>query len=620
MKTNRYIHGTATMVMALSLFACTDSWDDHYDDPNSAGANAPTLLEHIQADPELSEFLRVVNHVGYGSVLSSPQTLTLWAPVITSEQADSIIKVYETQKNTLQKKDQDNAAVTQFLQNHIALSGHSTNTTSNDSVRMWNGKYMVMTNQNLNGIPYLNQNIVASNGIMYKLKTKELFLPGVREIFSLRDNLKHLSDFYLSLDTAYLDTKTSVQRDVVDGEIVYADSVLNQDNPLYDYLSYIQREDSSYLCLAPTDAVWEKEYAAYSPMFNYAPFFDQQTQTERQDSIERLNAAIAVMCGRFFNLHQQKNDYNDSIKNTKYISSPYYYELNVFPKPKEAFDYATGKGILNGLEKEDCSNGMIYYDNEGRINPRFTFQQARYLQVTNSRNYELARLAIGSGTSQTYEPQSGVEIRTVADQAEYDGQTYTFEKLKDKSYIEVKPLAYSSVTNNNNSLIYFYLQNTFANTYYNIYVVMVPAYANREGYSDNEVLPLRFQAYYGDRLLVPQQTSDAMPNASNFPTANKEERFKNGSSNYFNYEGKQVEAICLGKGITFKYSSYNKSTENIEPTVRLRIACSIQNSLFNRGQQTNIMRINRVVYIPFATKEEAEAFDFESSNIKEYIE
>ena len=618
MKTNRYIYGAAALLGLASFGACADAWDEHYESSNDWVANAPTLLEHIQDDPDLAPFLRVAKYVGYESVLNSPQTLTLWCPVITEEQADSVIAVYDKQKQELHKKDQDNAAITQFFQNHISLVRCSSNSTTNEPIKMWNGKVMTVTDNSLNGVPYLKKNIVASNGMMYKLSYNEQFLPNVREAMDLTENITRLADLYTLLDTAYIDVATSVERDVVDGEVVYADSVIIKNNDLYDFLGYIQREDSSYLYMAPTDETWDKEYAEYRPMFNYAPFFDSKEEVERRDSIERLNAALSVIRGRLFNLHIQKNEYRDTITNTQYINSPAYYGLNVF----RSFDSEKGPGILTGLEKQECSNGLLYIDDKGRIDPKLTFLQARYLQPAKSSNYELDRLSIGSGAKATTELQSKIETRTLADEATYEEQTYTFEMLKDRSYIEVQPLTYAGYSGNNNSKIYFYLQNTVANMYYNIYVVMVPAYADREGYDPKSVLPLRFQASYVERLETPRSTTstDLMPNTTKFPV--REVRLRDGNSTYFNYDGQTVQAICLGKALTpFQYSSLMwPGTGRSEPTVRLCVECKIENSKYNRGEQTNIMRINRVIYIPFATEEEANAFELDLSNLKEYKE
>ena len=187
MKTYHYITSLAFAFVgsAFMMMSCADEWDDHYQgDGQGTMTNAPSLLEHVKADPDLANFLRVAQHVGYDKVLGSPQTLTLWAPVITSAQADSVINLYDEQKRTLvtmpdgsqrNTKDKDNTAITQFMQNHMALFGRSVSTTYEDSIRMMNGKYMTLRANDLNGIPFLKKNIVASNGIMYKLSSKETF-------------------------------------------------------------------------------------------------------------------------------------------------------------------------------------------------------------------------------------------------------------------------------------------------------------------------------------------------------------------------------------------------------------------------------------------------------------
>ena len=620
MKTKQYIQGLTFLFGSMALIACADSWDEHYGNngksASESAADAPTLLAHIEADEELRPFLRVVQHVGYDAVLSSSQTFTLWAPVITNDQADSVIAVYDAQKqlrdnNGNLRKDKDNTAITQFIQNHMALSGRSVNSETKDSVRMWNGKYMVLTANDINGVPFKQKNIVASNGIMYKLDGKQIFRPNVREAFALTEKLDSISYFFTLMDDYKLDPEESVRRDVIDGEIVYADSVIKLNNVLYSSLAYIQREDSNYLCLAPTNEVWEAEFAKYRPKFNF------NNEVSDADSLELLNTRLAIIRGRFFNLKEQKNEYQDSIKNTLYVSTSQYWGLNVFMKPRVAWNSATNEGILGGLTPVECSNGLVYVDPDGRIDPSKTFLQTRYLRVSNRRNYELSLLTVGAGDKAEYKDQSEVDQKTVADEVEYGGVIHRFETLKDKSYIEVKPVSYTGVSENNDSQIYFYLRNTFANTYYNFYVVMVPAYANKSGYEDKDCVELRFQATYAERDDQPNSSTNPMPNAAYYKI--RETRLKNleTGTNYFFYDGKDVSAICLGKGLgPFTYSTGG----GLDCAVRLCINSAIQKTKFSKGEQTNVMRINRVIYVPFETKEEADAYELDLSNLKEYIE
>ena len=254
MNTKQYFNAfIALTVMPLAVVSCTDAWDDHSGDEAGSGiVDAPSLWEHVLADPALQPFSKVAKHVGYDAVLQSPQSFTLWAPVITDEQADSVIALYEAQKKEVDnngnlRRDQDNTAITQFMQNHMAMAGRSVSSLTNDSVRMWNGKYMVMTANDLNGVRYREKNIIASNGVMYKLEGKETFFPNLRELLDQKESMDSVAHFYRMLDIYRLDEQASVMQDVVDGEIVYADSVLRLSNDLYSWLAHIEREDSSYI-------------------------------------------------------------------------------------------------------------------------------------------------------------------------------------------------------------------------------------------------------------------------------------------------------------------------------------------------------------------------------------
>ena len=617
--------GCVCCVFATALTSCADEWDNHYQGSLDTSANAPTLYEQVKADPELANFLRVVDHVGYNAVLSSPQTLTLWAPAITAAQADSINKLYDEQRQLLvtlpdgskrNTKDKDNTAVTQFMQNHIALFGHSVNTNYEDSIRMMNGKYMVLTSNDLGGVPFVKKNIVASNGIMYKLGQKEPFFPNVREGLSLDPALKSVAEFYRKFDLYDLDETSSVQMGVVDGEIVYADSVTILSNRLHNTLGYIQREDSSYLFLAPSTEVWKRDSTKYHEYFNYI------STMENRDSVAGLNASMGVLCGRLFNLNMQHDEYVDSIFNTLYVRHADYYGLNVFYNPKGAWNPETNEGILGGLKPQQCSNGLLYVDNEGRIDPKLTFMQNRCLLGSNMRYRTTPQLMVNAER----QPQVAITTHYLLDSIRIDGQLHDFSILKD-NYIEVAPITYQNVTNRNSS-IYFTLPNTVSGVYYNVYVVMVPAFAAQDGYIEDRVRPTRFHVYYNERLMTPRtNTSQTNPNEDpEFESPDRDraltvpEGETHGSGTNFDYNGDQVDIICIDKARKATVSGFN-AFGSVSATQRYRLTTDIRASQINNNTHTNIMRINRLIYIPFETEEEAKNFDLQLSdlsNLKEY--
>ena len=611
---NLNIKQMATLLLgatALNIASCSDEWNSHYDsESGQLVSGAPSLMEHINADPELANFGRVLRHVGYDRVLESPQALTVWAPVITAEQADSVIYLYDLQKNVLGRRDQDNTAITQFVQNHIALFNRSVPSEYNDSIRLLNGKYKVLTGNTIGDVTFEKKNVLASNGILYKLPYAQTFYPNVREGLSILFGLDSVAAFYDSFDRYELNESQSVQMGIVDGKVVYADSVFDLSNRLYS-IGYVAREDSNYLFLAPTNEVWRREYEQNLPLFNYV------NSLANRDSVQRVNAQYAIVRGRIFNINQQKNDYNDSIFNTTYIRMTGYYGLNVYQTPKEA------GGILHGLTPWQCSNGIIYRDTEGRIDPATTFQQVRYISAS-SHQHRMPQARVGEEPR----PLGTMITRSIPDSIHFDVE------LKDKNFIEVEPINYGSSLQggNRNSTIYFYLPNTFSNVFYNVYVVMVPAYASGTvSRDDASNVPTRFKVYHQQRRATPRTSSTSTsPNEDlefDYPndesdgstplTAPADE--PHGSGRYFETSGNDVDVICIARGLQSRLSCYN-AIGTVDPIHRFRITTDVRPSAITNGSMTTKLRINRIIYIPFETKEEAEAYQLDLSNLKEFRE
>lgn len=635
MKTTHYISLLATACLtasALFVGACSDEWDNHYKgEGQQSAADQPSLLEWVKADPDLNQFLRVLQHTGYDKVLDSPQSLTLWAPVISQAEADSVIALYDAQKRQYitmpdgsqrNIQDKDNNAIVQFVQNHIALFGRSVSTEYEDSVRMMNGKYMILQQDNLSGVAFLKKNVVACNGIFYKLAGKETFFPNVRDFLEINSQFSKVAGYYLQFDNYDLDEESSVQRAIVNGNIVYADSVLVLSNRLHSSLGWINREDSSYLFLAPSDELWDREYEQFRPYFNYP------NAMENRDSVADLNAKFSILRGRVFNLNEQRSP-QDSLVNTLHMNSSYYYGLNTFLRP---FDQG---GLLEGLTPWTCSNGQVYMDNGrivknhqgvdtlvGRVDPKLTFMEARYIAASDPDSRRIPLLTVNSAT----QPQVSVLTRAITDTVTYNGQKYSFNFGNTNNYMEMRPVTYTGVVNTNSSM-FFYLRNTLSNVYYNVYLVTVPAYANADGYDESEVRPTRFQVFYSERLMDNRTSTTNNPNddasfdpptkdrALNVPDG--QDQYKAGSS-YFQTSGDQVDYICIDRARLATVSSYNFFGSSNLKAMRYRVTSAVRSPDINSGVQTNVMRIHSLIYIPFNTKEEAEAFDIFSTNITLY--
>ena len=628
MKTLHNIPSLAVALLAASVLtfsACSDEWDKHFDgDDWQTASGQPSLYELIKADGQLSEFLRVLNHTGYDKVLASPQALTVWAPQLTKAQADSVIALYDEQKISLITmpdgsvryiQDKDNKAITQFVQNHIALYGRSVSSLSNDSIRMMNGKYMMLTQKTLNGVAFEGAGKVANNGILYKLQGKETFAPNVREYLSLMPGLDSVAAYFDLYDLYDLDEETSIQRAIIDGKIVYADSVLTRSNRLYSYLGWINREDSSYLFVAPSNEVWRREYAQFLPYFAYS--YSSPQERVLNDSVSRLNAQFAIVRGRLFNIKEQKNyTTRDSLFNTRHVNYNSYYGLNVFDEP-----FASG-GLLAGLTPWNCSNGQLMIDAEGRVDPALTFMESRYILASQRGSMKVAQLLI----NEVAQPVVTATTRSVADSVRFNGKLFDFKQLKDKNFLELRPITYTG-TPNNNSSVYFYLQNTLSNVYYNVYAVMVPAFASADGYQPGDTIPTSFQVFYNERLQQPRTSTDKTDpddeaafgkNGAGEVRLSLPEGETHGSRNSFETTGTDIDVICIDKARKPAISGYNFFSNGNNASMRYRLTTNVRTTSLNRGEQTNVLRINRLIYIPFATEKEAKAFELDLSNLKEY--
>lgn len=642
MKTSRYLKPLASFFLAVGVLgfgSCSDTWDNHYgNEDNQMAADQPSLYELIKADPTLNEFVRVLDKTGYDKVLNGPQALTVWAPQLTAEEADSVIALYNEQKQQLVTmpdgsvrniQDKDNKAITQFLQNHIALYGRSVYEDFSDTIRMMNGKYFHLTDQALANIPFERKNVVANNGVLYVLRGKETFHANVREALLLTEGLDSVAAFYTLFDQYSLDELASVQRGIINGRIVYADSVLNLSNQLYSSLGWINREDSSYLFLAPNNEVWAQELERFRPMFNYTK------EMENRDSVALLNAKMAIIRGRIFNLKAQVGktvEEADTLMNTIYVRDKDYYGMNVFNKVQ----------LLQGLTPWTASNGRLYVDNNNRIDSKLTFLEARYVQAAGN-NFKLGQLYDG----RDFVNLADAEVRTFVDTVTYgkesEAKKFDVRQLKRShylqgdNYLEVTPLTYGSTKSGR---IYFYLPNTLAGVYYNVYVVMVPAFLNSDGYNSSDVLPLRFSAYFHERLdsirtealdsafLQQYPNEDLKYEASKkdnthiLSVPDSETQYRDNATNFL-ASGNDVDVICIDKARKCSMSSYNQlgRAENI---MRYCLVTTGRKSAIG-STQTDVMRINRIIYIPFETAKEAEDFDIRNylnddatSNLKEY--
>ena len=611
-------------VALIGLSACSDTWDEHYVGGDiQTSIDAPSLLAQVKSDPSLGNFLKVLQATGYDKVLDSPQALTLWAPVISADRADALIADYQSQKIG-GIRDEDNTVINQFIKNHLALYNNSVSATLPDTtIKMLNGKYLDLTKTSIDGKEFVVKNSPACNGIFYKLDTEMTFHPNIREYLELNAEFDSIASFIKAYDKYELNERQSVQKGLDSlGLTVYADSVLDMHNDLLNmFSSFIQREDSDYTFIAPVNDVWKEQYDRFFKCFNYV------SNVNHRDSLQLLNTRRSIFRGLTFNNrinNTSKRHETDSVTNTQYQNFYGYYGLNMFERPWDA------GGIYNGLDSARCSNGRVLKDTEGRIDPRKTFMQQRFIMANRSQYYWIPQDTKGEGNLQMnittrVVPDSTLIYKetTVTDEegneyvtGDYE-PTFWKEIIKNKMFLEI-----ANVSSSSNAEIYYELPNVFSEMYYNVYAVMCPAiaaYTYADYANPNDTLPTRFQVYYMERLEKPRtkKNNPTDPNESeNYPASwgsalavpDVAAEFKD-DSKYFKTIANKVCFIPIDIARHTKFSSYG--LDGNEFTMRYRIITSVRPSAKNL---TNKLRINRLIYIPFETEEEAKNFDLSDLN------
>lgn len=471
----KYLHNIKLFaiisVSVLAFTACTDTWDDHYDNQNSSNENLWTV---ISQDENLSNFVKVVKTCGYDVPLNGSQMFSVFAPdnsALSSERADSLIDEYNKEKNQNISED-DNEVIKQFLCNHIALYNKSVASTTNDTIRMVNGKYIPLSSGSFGTCGLISKNILTKNGVLYTINNVETYYPNVFESLKKTVGLDSVSNYLYSFNRYVFDEENSVAGGINEnGQTVYLDSVTDLTNNLLSSYGHLDREDSLYWYIAPTNKVWNELYAKYNPYFNY------DNTVENRDSLNRYYTCSAILEGSFFN----KNMNSDVSLRDSACSTEYNFKLDDYGMENTYFKfykpYDDG-GIFTGTENVTCSNGVLMKSDNWKISPYLTFLQQTKLEAEYTNYQDTIQNAI-----------SPVSVRRVSSDNPFYG------KVSNNEFIELNP------SKNGQPTIRYNIPNIFSNIGYDIFVVFAPATAYNTEASAEQRLPskVRFYTIYNEQ-------------------------------------------------------------------------------------------------------------------------
>ena len=538
MKTMKYILMAFLPLMALS---CQDEWDEHYGQVNPM-ASQESLWQALKGRAELSNFVRLVENVGYEYYFDGDRMFTLFVPTndcLTEADVDSLTEVYNAQKSN-RVKNNDNTVIKQVLQNHMAMYNYAA-IASGDSVQMMmlNGKYSYLADGGVNGVKYLSSNMLYRNGVLFTVGSRLPYFANVSEYFTMDDELDSIASFFSRYNVYEFDASRSVPGEIVDGKTVYLDSVMNLKNVMFDELGYINREDSAYWMVVPTDRQWRKLYEEYKTYFNY------DNRTAKRDSVENVMTHKAIVQGTVFNMNVQPS-VNDSVISTNYNKANYRYYKCLRP-----FDEG---GVFSGARSVECSNGKVFISDNWAIDKRTTFFQEVKIEAENA--YYQDSIAKCKEPVGTYTVPSGNPL---------------YGQVSGNAYVQVEPRN-TAVT----PLIRFTIPNLLSNIGYDIYAVFAPAIASDTLATDTLPLKVKFSLKYNDQ--DGRQVNDI--------------KMENPEGGTYVYETTPnvVDTILVARDYKIPTCSYGLS----EPQVRL----TVESDRGTASKYTRILRLDCIVFKP----------------------
>lgn len=562
---------------SLGLNSCTDTWDEHY---QQGAMGEGTLWESIKNNQQLSNFARVIEATGYHKSLSSSQVFTVFAPTndaFTDADANDIINKYQAE---LAKglKGEKNAAIKEFVMNHIALYNYSiANESPDTTIRMMNGKYLGLTNSTFSGKPFTSTNTITGNGVLFTLGEKADYIYNLFEYVKSDPELDSVSNFLYMSDPyqfhkIIFDSEASVPGEIIKGQQHYLDSVTTTENEiLYSsnrLYARLDNEDSCYYALMPTNKAWKEQYEKNKPLFQY------DKQVLGRDSLMYLYPRLNILRGMQFN--KTNNPLLGTTEAIDSIVSPIAISYSDRRNTYGSYDihpylyykpYAKPDGIFTDIKGQKvCSNGVILKTDNWKIKYRDGFNQLIIRDVD---------VAMDSLAGETPDAKPSWIYTSVQTENPF------YNKLHYHDYQTLIP------ANLRDMGVLLKIPDVLSNQKYDMYVVTVPATAGNTLATDT--LPTRFSVtlYWHDLdgKEVSKEVSDKDGGDISYDSSTRKQTFLTDPT--------KVHEIHIG---TFEFPTCSYGLQ--EPQVKAFININVRSSDVNKGIYTKTLRMDCIKLVP----------------------
>ncbi len=568
-KVNIRLVFASLLFVSLFLTACKD-WDEHYDAETAVeGSATATIWENITANSNLSQFAALVQKAGYADLLKSTQTLTVWAPLNDTFDYEALMA---ESNETLRKE---------FVQNHIARNNYPASGRVANSISMLNLKHLLFEGNGsytMDGIAVAQPNVASLNGVLHTINGKLQFRSNILESLNNKEfPIDSISDFIHSYDVLRLDESKSTPGPVVDGHLTYLDSVFEDYNILCPYYAYINREDSNYSMVVPSNEAWTKAMNYIKKCYNYVDFsyFDKPSSKTTNPTQERVT------------LSPNPEYWRDSVSHDKLLTG-LFYNNNIYDN-KKLMKWAEGEqapidsltttwyDIIYNKDAEEMlkhttpvkkSNGTMFVTGDSlHLHPWLIWNPIINVEAEYGNNLA----TVENGTERTERVTAGTQNPLVPGTVSRQG------------YIVVSPN-----TNMSNVELNFYLRGARSTTYV-LYGVFVPANITNRFIPQEDIKPNQVQVQIGMN-----RANGSLP--ANPTTITRTEKYyddegneKTRTVNLFTNDPTKVDTVCFGE-ITFPICYYGMTGS---PFLRVLSRVPVGNAEFDRT-----VRIDRFFLLP----------------------
>lgn len=452
-----------TVATMLAVTSCSD-FSDYNDTPVSDVQQAErTLWDNISQNDQLSDFATLVKKAGFDDELSQPHFYTVWAPVNGTYDASSLMSA-------------DSATVLyQFVKSHIAEYNHGISGPVDERIHALNRKSFVFEGDGqytYAGQTLRQLNLPNSNGIMHLLDGAARFYPNLYEYLFSCEGIDSVATFFKRYETSVLDTKNSVLGPTINGKQTYIDSVMITSNSLLNRIkAKLDKEDSTYTMLVPTNEAWLAHYDKISKCYNYINTTVAQNIDEATSTSSAPTASVTVDAAYTKDSLTRLHLVSDLVYNNNN-----YYNNWLIDDTVEPYDtlYSTTYGYMTN--PQEIMSRVI--DRETMSNGTFCLVDSLAFRPWESWCYSLGQSPLNSRT------WTGSNTMVYIDNTLFDAIKYVPKNPAQKQlgYLWVTPLS-----NYGKPQLDVKLRNVLSTTY-NIYIVLAPGQDVGEDADGNKFL------------------------------------------------------------------------------------------------------------------------------------